>query len=100
MKHILLLCLILLLTLPIAAENDPLPNNSVDVAVFFGDISEEPSFIQKLQPAWEVGDERNFQVLDIAAGQLSDCLGRIILITDNIVFWYDTSENLQFSDFQ
>lgn len=79
-------------TSSICAEKEPRPNDDLSVASFFGNLNETVFSDTEPAPEWKEGQKRNFHVLDIASGVINYCTGRIFLITDNIVFWYDTDE--------
>ncbi len=75
--------------LPVRADREPLPNNSTDTALFFGDIAAPLAPNLTPPPQWESGMRRDFNVLDIAAGVMERCSARVFLVTENIVFWCD-----------
>ena len=72
-----------------AAFSDPLPNDSMITARFFGDLSQDLPPLTAAPPDWAAGMERDFSVLDVSSGTMSGCTGHIFLVTDNIVFWAD-----------
>ena len=97
-EKFLTIILVLLAAGPVYCEKDPRPNESVSVAEFFGDLTGKSVTAPAAVPAWSVGDERVFHVLDIAAGSMTDCIARVFLGTDHIVFWYDTEEVQEIPD--
>ena len=86
----LLFLLCLFHPLPAAAGNDPRPNDSIEVALTFGDLSAVPFPNLTPAPVWQTGLEREFNVLDVTTGIMNVCTARVFQITDNIVFWLDT----------
>ena len=79
--------------LPCCAS-DPRPNDSIETARVFGfsDNSLAPNLTPP--PDWQISMEHDFKVLDVLSGNLNTCTGRIFLITDHIVFWYDIREGI------
>ena len=94
----LLFLIFLLICLPVQAQSDPRPNDSVEVALTFGDLAAAPFPNLTPAPAWTVGMERNFNVLDVTTGVMNVCTARVFQITDNIVFWLDTREQIFISE--
>ena len=90
-KLILLLLLLFLLIFPFPAYagTEPLQNDSITTALFFGDIEKAPPVDRTPPREWEIGDEKEFNVLNVETGAYEQCTARVILITDNIVFWID-----------
>ncbi len=83
--------------LPVLAS-DPRPNDSVEVALTFGDLSAAPFPDLSPAPVWEIGMEREFNVLDVTTGIMNVCTARVFQITDNIVFWLDIRSQVMISD--
>ena len=94
----LLFLIFLLICLPVQAQSDPLPNDSIEVALTFGDLSAAPFPNLTPAPDWKTGMERDFNVLDVTTGVMNLCTARIFQITDNIVFWLDTGDQVFISE--
>ena len=94
---LLLLILSILSPIPVLAS-DPRPNDSVEVALAFGDLSAAPFPDLTPAPVWEIGMEREFNVLDVTTGIMNVCTARVFQITDNIVFWLDTRSQVMISE--
>lgn len=94
----LLFLIFLLICSPAQAQSDPRPNDSVEVALTFGDLAAAPFPNLTPAPNWMVGMERNFNVLDVTTGVMNVCTARVFQITDNIVFWLDTREQVFISE--
>ncbi len=84
--------------MPALAFSDPRPNDSIETALTFGDISTAPFPNLTPPPDWKIGMEREFNVLDVTTGIMNICTARIFQITDNIVFWLDAREQVMPSD--
>ena len=94
----LLFLIFLLICLPAQAQSDPRPNDSIEVALTFGDLTAAPFPNLTPAPAWTVGMERDFNVLDVTTGVMNVCTARVFQITDNIVFWLDNREQVFISE--
>ncbi len=77
---------------PAAAVDEPRPNDSMETAVLFGDISAQMPPNLTPPPEWEPGMTHLFRILTITSGELHSCTARVFLVTENIVFWLDQSE--------
>ncbi len=80
---------VLLITGAVSAGSEPRPSESVSNALFFGDINAPLPPDLTPPPDWEAGMVRNFFVLNIPDGQIVNCSARLMLVTENIVFWCD-----------
>lgn len=94
----LLFLIFLLICLPVQAQSDPRPNDSVEIALTFGDLAAAPFPNLTPAPVWAIGMERDFNVLDVTTGVMNICTARVFQITDNIVFWIDTREQVFISE--
>ncbi len=89
----LALLMLVLLAAPAAADPEPLPNDSVTAALFFGDIEKALPADLTPPPAWEPGIEKDFSVLNVETGSVSRCRARVFMVTDNMVFWLDSEDD-------
>lgn len=90
-KLLLLILVLLLAARTAAADREPLPNDSITTALFFGDIK-EPLSAERTPELWAVGDEKEFSVLDVGTGAYSKCTAKVFLVTENMVFWLDPDD--------
>ena len=93
-----LFLIFLLICLPAQAQSDPRPNDSIEVALTFGDLAAAPFSNLTPAPVWMIGMERDFNVLDVTNGIMNVCTARVFQITDNIVFWLDNREQVFISE--